>query len=518
MRRPSPCQRPGPAIRSARRPRPSARPVLPGATAAALFLLLPAARAWADPAVPLATPELPVHLAYEPGLMLLTVTGILAISGMLLRLLARLKVISRLIWFLPILTLVSAAVWAPMYIVNFSGLPNLRTLTGFLFSFSLLVTILYPVSRLLLPSRALLTRGGVPPLLRGMAVVVAAFVGLFILLTWSFPTLSLTPMFITSGVISIILGFALQDLLANLMAGIVMSFERPFQVGDWVRIGSAEGEVLDLTWRVTRIRTRENDCVHIPNNAVAKESVLNFSQPTPEHLVKLHVGVSYETPCGLVEAALLDAAAGVDSLLETPAPRVFLKDFQDSSILYELRVWIDNFESLHAIENEVRRQVWYAFKRSGIVIPFPQRDVNLRRVPSETRKPCCRLVATAGPLAGTLVPLDAAPLTVGRHPDCDLVISDHHVSNQHARIEPCEDGWRLRDLNSRHGTLLNRIPVKDTVLGPGDLIQVGPVTLAFECHGVPASARNAAGFRWPQPAKPASAPPGENPPAPTALS
>lgn len=484
---------------------------------AALVPLI-ASSAWAQTAVPPPPPESITHLAYEPELMLLTATGILVVSGLLLRLLARLKVISSLVWFLPILTLVSAAVWAPIYIANVANLPNLRALVGFLFSFSLLVTLLIPVVRLVLPSRALLTRGGVPPLLRGMAVVVVAFVGLFVLLTWSFPTLSLTPMFITSGVISIILGFALQDLLGNLMAGVVLSFERPFQVGDWVRIGNAEGEVMDLTWRATRLRTRESDYCLIPNNLVAKEPVLNYSQPTTEHLIRMTVGVSYETPCGLVEAAMLDAAAGVDGLLSTPAPRVFLREFQDSSVQYELRVWIDNYESLLAVEDEIRRQVWYAFKRYGIVIPFPQRDVHLRRVSQEPQTPCCRLVATSGPLAGALFPLDAAPLTIGRHPDCDLVIPDHHVSNQHAVVEPFENGWRLRDLNSRLGSRLNRNPVQEAVLAPGDLIQIGPVTLAFECHLMPLSAKASTRYRWPQPARSAPAPSENAPPAPTALS
>ena len=483
---------------------------------AALVPLI-ASSAWAQTTVPPPPPESVARLAYEPELMLLTVTGIFLVSGLLLRLLARLKVISSLVWFLPILTLISAAVWAPLYVANVPRLPNLRALVGFLFSFSLLVTLLIPISRLALPSKALLTRGGVPPLLRGLAVVVAAFVGLFVLLNWSFPTLSLTPMFITSGVISIILGFALQDLLANLMAGVVLSFERPFHVGDWVRIGTVEGEILDLTWRATRLRTRENDTFLIPNNAVAKEPVLNFSQPTSEHVVKLLVGVSYDTPCGLVESALLDAAAGVDSLLATPAPQVHLKEFQDSAVLYELCVVIDNYESVPEVEDEVRRQIWYAFKRYGIGIPFPQRDVLLRRVRQEPQATSCRLVATAGPLAGAMVPLDAAPLTVGRNPDCDLVISDHHVSNQHAAIEPFETGWRLRDLNSHLGTRLNRNPVQEAVLTPGDLIQIGPVTLVFECHRVPASARTVAQRRWPQPARSAPAPSEDAPPAPTAL-
>ncbi len=434
------------------------------------------------------TPAVPVS-PYESGLMLLAVTGILVLGGAIMRVLRLLRWIQRPVWTLPVLIFLTGGLWLFLRIGRFADVPRLSALIGFLLSFLVFVAVLVPVARWVLPSRALQTRGGVPVLLRGAAVVVLAFVGLFVLLSWSFPNLNFTPVFVTSGVVSIVLGLALQELLGNLMAGIVMSVERPFKIGDWIRVGATEGEAVEQTWRATLVRSRENDYVLIPNNVAAREIMVNYDRPTSDHLVKIHVGVAYDTPCGEAVEALLEAAGKVEEILRAPAPAVYLKDFQDSSILYELRVWIDNYGSLHAIESEARKQIWYAFKRHGVTIPFPQRDVHVRRQVEAQQETYCRLVVTGGPLRGTLFALGSGSATVGRAADSTIVMVDQHVSNHHAVIEPHEGGHRLRDLGSRYGTLLNGQLVESALLAQGDEIRIGPVALVYETRAAPPSVR-----------------------------
>jgi small-conductance mechanosensitive channel len=430
---------------------------------------------------------------YEPGLMVLALAGVLILGGAIVRLLVALRLIRRIEWtILPVLLFLSGALWLFLKIGGFADVPNLRALAGFLFAFLLFVSVLVPLARWLLPTRALRTRGGIPPLLRGMAVITLALVGLFVLLSWAFPGLSFTPVFVTSGVVSIVLGLALQDSLGNVMSGLAMSIERPFKVGDWVRIGETEGEVVELSWRATLVRTRESDHVWIPNSAAIRDTVYNFEQPTPDHLVKIHIGVAYDTPCGLAIEALRDAASRVEEVLRTPAPAVYLKDFQDSAILYELRVWIDNYGSLHGIESEVRKQIWYAFKRYGVTIPFPQRDVHLYPAPDEPKETFCRLVVTGGPLRGAMFPLCDRAATIGRAADNTIVVSDQRVSNRQAIIEPHEGGHRLRDLESRHGTSVNGQLVVSARLSPGDVIGVGPISLVYETNWAPPAVRAAA--------------------------
>lgn len=448
------------------------------------------AAAWSVPGAQALAADAPASVPvspYEPGLMLLAITGIFLIGTALFRLLLRLRMISRLEWISPILIFVTGSVWLFLQVGRFADVPNLLALLEFLLGFEAFIFVLIPVTRWVLPTRAMRTRRGVPPLLRGMAVVALALIGMFILLSWAFPGFNFTPVFVTSGVVSIVLGLALQELLSNLMAGIVLGVERPFTVGEWVQIGQAEGEVVELTWRTTLVRTRNGDHLLIPNNVAARELVTNFDRPGPEHLVKIHICLAYETPCGVATDALLDAASRVPEVLRTPAPNVYLKEFQDSAVLYELRVWIDNYASLHGIESEVRKEVWYACKRHDVTIPFPQRDVNLRTIfpePSDRRH---RLVATAGLLRGARFALGKQPLFIGRNADCGIEISDPQVSGRHAVIEPCEDGHVLRDLGSRRGTRVNDVLVESARLLPGDEICVGPVTLIYETQRVPHS-------------------------------
>jgi small-conductance mechanosensitive channel len=436
-----------------------------------------------DPALPVST--------WEPGLMLLALTGLLVLGGAIVRLLLAVRLINRVVWILPVLLFLSGALWLFLRIGRFANLPHLGALAGFMFAFLILVCVLWPLSRWMLPARALRTRGGVPPLLRGLAIATLALIGMFILLSWSFPGLSFTPMFVTSGVFSIVLGLALQDSLGNVMSGLALSLERPFKVGDWVQIGQTEGEVVDLSWRATQVRTRQDDYVVIPNSVAVRECVTNFDQPTSAHMVKIHVGVSYDAPCGLVTDALLEAATKVEELIPSPAAEVYLKDFQDSAMLYELRVWIDNYASLHGIESEVRKQIWYAFKRHGVTIPFPQRDVHHYPASKETQDCFHRLVITSSALRGAMFPLGDQPTTIGRTPDNMIVVVDQRVSSHQAIVESHAGGHRLRDLGSRHGTRVNGQLVDSVQLAQGDEIVVGPIALVYETNWASPSVRTA---------------------------
>lgn len=426
---------------------------------------------------------------HEPGLMMLTVTCILVLGGVVLRVLARFRLIRRVFWLMPILIVISAMVWGALELAGVDELRNLQALVGFLLRFLVFLSLLYPVTRLILPARALQTRVGVPTLLRSLAVAAIGFMGMFVLLSWTFPNLNFTPMFVTSGVVSLVIGLALQDLLSNLMAGIVLSAERPFTVGDWVRIGDVEGEVVELTWRVTKVRTREHDYLLIPNSLTAKQHVTNYALPTADHLLKIPVGVSYQTPCGIAVAALLEAAQNVEEVLNNPAPEAHFIEFGESCLIYELRVWIDNFDSLPAIASETRKQIWYAFQRHGITIPFPQRDVNFRHVVEPETIVASQLVVTGGPLRGATFPLGGSPTVIGRHPTCQIAVSDPHVSAQHAVVEPLAEGYLLRDLGSRHGTRLNGSLISSARLAQGDHIEIEPIVLMFEHCPVPATTR-----------------------------
>ncbi|MEB3236554.1 MAG: mechanosensitive ion channel family protein [Candidatus Sericytochromatia bacterium] len=203
-------------------------------------------------------------------------------------------------------------------------------------------------------------------------------VGLFFLATVH--KVNLTPFLTLSGVVSLVVGLALQDTLGNLFAGLAINLDPPFRIGDWVLVEGDTGEIVEITWRATKLRTTRDEFIILPNNVVAKAKVINYLMPTPTHAHCVVVGVAYEVSPMDVERALLSCAAEMRAIQKDPKPQVFLRDFSDSAMTYELRVWITGFGEANAILSELRSRVWYRFQQLGIEIPWPIRNVYMRDV------------------------------------------------------------------------------------------------------------------------------------------
>ncbi|MBI4602962.1 MAG: mechanosensitive ion channel, partial [Planctomycetes bacterium] len=234
--------------------------------------------------------------------------------------------------------------------------------------------------------------------------------GLFILLVAIILRLvwgeDVTPILGALGVGGVVLGFALQETLSNFFAGLALLLEKPFAPGDWIRIGDkAEGSVEHITWRATKIRTRDADYLIFPNSVVAKEVIANFRQPTRVHAIRLGVGTSYEDAPDLVKRTLLEVLATVPDVLRDPPPVVYLREYGSSSINYEVKCTIEDYERRPVIEDQIMDRIWYAFRRAGIEIPFPIQTVFEYRMAPESR-PRKGLVDVERVLAG--VPLFAA--------------------------------------------------------------------------------------------------------------
>lgn len=191
----------------------------------------------------------------------------------------------------------------------------------------------------------------------------------------------LAPLFATSAVLSFILGFALQDTLANLFAGLAIHFEGSFSLGDWIKAADQEGEVAAITWRAIKIRTFEDDYMIIPNSNIARNEIINYSQPTSLTARIMPIGVSYEVPPGKVERVILEVLSKVEGVAQYPTPRVRLKEYGDFSINYNIRFWIKDYRQYKTICHEVFYLIWYHFKRENIEIPFPIRNVYMRETP-----------------------------------------------------------------------------------------------------------------------------------------
>lgn len=325
-----------------------------------------------------------------------------------------------------------------------------------------------------------------PPLLPAAIMFVVYMVAALLTLRLLLPGVDIRPLLATSAVTSLVLGLALQPILGNFFAGLVISLERPFRLNDWIRVGDKEGRVVAITWRTTHLRTRDNDNLIIPNSKISDEWVLNFYYPHPMHLERVNVSATYKVPPYRVRRALLDCAAGMPGVLEKPTPEVFVLAFGDSAIAYELRVWIDDIAQAPRIASDLRGRIWEVFQREGIAIPYPIRTLELaprerpRAEAAQGAPRPARLFVAEGAERGTTVELDGGPVTVGRSRSCTLALSDANASKEHLRIEWTPEGYRMTDLGSSFGTRVNGQPAQSALLRPLDRIGVGETVLVFE--------------------------------------
>ncbi len=182
-----------------------------------------------------------------------------------------------------------------------------------------------------------------------------------------------------SGVVAIILGFAGQNLFAGIIGGISIQINRPYKVGDWLQVHERFAEVMEINWRSTRLRTNDNIYLDIPNNEMVSHEIVNLHYPTEVHAMRIRVGVEYKNPPTLVKDALFRAASTADGVLAQPKTKVFLVDFAESAVIYEIKYYMGNHSRINEINDAVRTNVWYELKRQGITIPFPIRTLQVER-------------------------------------------------------------------------------------------------------------------------------------------
>ena len=175
----------------------------------------------------------------------------------------------------------------------------------------------------------------------------------------------------TTAVGAVVIGLALQDTLGNFFAGLAIQIEKPFRVGDWVTIGGEDGAVSEITWRATKIRTKAGNFVVVPNSTLAKDTIVNYCEPTRSLRLQVEVGASYEVPPNVVKSVIRDALQNAPELSHERAPEVLLVDFGSSSIVYRVRFWVGDFEADERAKDRVRSLIYYAFKRNNISIPYP---------------------------------------------------------------------------------------------------------------------------------------------------
>jgi small-conductance mechanosensitive channel/CRP-like cAMP-binding protein len=177
--------------------------------------------------------------------------------------------------------------------------------------------------------------------------------------------------FAATAVGAVVLGFALQDTLGNLFAGLAIQIEKPFRVGQWVHLAGKDGLVSEITWRATKIRTRAGNFVIVPNSMLSREAITNYSEPTLDTRTEVEVGVAYDTPPNRVKAVIREAIRDEPLIDARREPDVVIADFAASGITYRIRVWMTEFGADERVRDRLRTRIYYAFRRADIEIPYP---------------------------------------------------------------------------------------------------------------------------------------------------
>lgn len=192
--------------------------------------------------------------------------------------------------------------------------------------------------------------------------------------------LELTSLTVMVGALGVGIGFGLQNIVNNFVSGLILLFERPFQIGHRVDVGGTTGQVTDIGARSTTIITNDNIAIVVPNSKFIQEEVINWSLSGDRRVrFRLPVGVGYGSEPREVERVLLEVAAGNPDTLKDPPPAVVFMGFGESSIDFELRVWTSTlFDRPNTLKSALYFSIWDRFKALHIEIPFPQRDVHLK--------------------------------------------------------------------------------------------------------------------------------------------
>jgi small-conductance mechanosensitive channel len=219
------------------------------------------------------------------------------------------------------------------------------------------------------------------PLLNNVfKITLLALAVYFIFLAWN---IDVAAWLATAGIVGLALSFAAKDTLSNLFAGLSIVADAPYKTGDFIILDSGErGEVTFIGLRSTRILTRDDVEITIPNGVLGNAKIINEAGgPSARHRIRIAVGVAYGSDIDKVIDVLAAIADDHNEVCKTPAPRVRFRTFGESSLDFELLCWIDQPVNRGRMMHELNCAVYKAFRDQDIEIPFPQRDLYVKSMP-----------------------------------------------------------------------------------------------------------------------------------------
>lgn len=224
-------------------------------------------------------------------------------------------------------------------------------------------------------------RGGSPaPRILANSVGAAVFIlAVFAIVRYVFDK-PVTGLVATSGVVTIIIGFAIREMIADFFSGIAMNTERPYRIGDYLELEPGLiGRVTELNWRSTRLITQSGNVIVVPNSNLASRQFINYSLPTPQYRESMEVVLNFTTDPRRAENILLAAMLASKGLVDQAGHSVKIKNFGERGVCYELRFFLHSYADRANVLDEVARNVLHHLQQAGIPIPYGQQEIFLTR-------------------------------------------------------------------------------------------------------------------------------------------
>ena len=196
--------------------------------------------------------------------------------------------------------------------------------------------------------------------------------------------LDMTKITIIFGALSVGIGFGLQTIVNNFVSGIIMLFERPVKVGDYIELNGQWAEIKKIGLRSTVVETFDRSEIVVPNSNLISNEVTNWTLTNRSIRLTIPVGVAYGSDVSLVLKTLLECALSNPMLMRNPEPQVLFMSFGESTLDFVLRVWIWNVDDIMLIRSELHQEIDRRFRELGIEIAFPQRDLHVRSIDEST--------------------------------------------------------------------------------------------------------------------------------------
>ena len=289
------------------------------------------------------------------------------------------------------LVLMSVGFWAVWRVALIWNLPTMATVVGGAWIVGLSLPISRAAGALIKVLETNLAKTGtklddtalpwINRTITGVIVGTAALLALFNM------NIDITPLLAGASIAGVAISFAAKDTLSNLIAGVLLILDRPFEVGDRIELWSAParqstwGDVTEIGIRATKIRTPDNILIIIPNNQIMQRDIINYTASGPTIRLRIPIGIGYDADVEEAKKLCLEVAADNEQVEKSPKSVCILRAFGASSVDLELRVWLKDGRQRRAVEDTITEQIKLRFNAAGIEIPYPKRDLYIRQAP-----------------------------------------------------------------------------------------------------------------------------------------